>query len=1052
MDIARYSVKHPVTIIMVYVMCLGIAFTMLPNLAVDLMPSTDRPVLSVATRFPGAGPADVEANVTDRLERVLSRSRNLVNMTSNSSFEWSWITLEFSYGTDMDRAVADTQTLVNRWINALPEGADTPTVRRFDQATAPVMRLIVTGDHPPDLLRLFAEEEIQPRLERIDGVASADVWGGSTQLVRVSVALNRLAAFNLTLNDVTNALRGQNILASGGNLLRGTREYQIMTQQELIDINQIRRLVVKTINLNSYTPGAANRSQVVRLEDIADVYLGYNENTNRVFVDGTRGVFAQIITESDTNQVQVADRIHAALASINAELPQGINVEVLTDNSAMIRSTLNQVYTNALQGGALVMLVLFFFLRNIKGTFIIGLAIPISILLTVMFMTVFGFTLNLLTLTGLIMAMGMTTDASIVILENIHKYRSRGAKGEIAAILGSREMLRAIMASTITTLCVFIPLIIYKNELETMGQLFSDLIFTVIIAMVCSLFVAVTLVPSLCGSTLKLNTRHQKPLKSRLLRSIDNGIESGILRMESGYKKALAYCLTHRLLVVGLASSLLVVSVMQFNSLGMNMHFRSRVDDSLNINVAMPQGTAMDITERILFDLEDLIRREVVGYTNIIHTVRRSGNFLGTTQIVLPPPALQIDTPATIIRRLTPFTEVIPDAQISFRAGRGMGGSPIAIAVSSRDTNALMETASEILTIINRYLPEIENPEINIDQGVPQLLIQIDRDRAASLGVSLSTIASNIRTAMDGTSATTMSRGDRLLDVRVMLRDDDRAGMPNLDAVFVMNSNGARVPLSNVASVVETRGPASIRRESQERVIRVTGDLPAEIAATEIQPRLIATVEANLVPREGVTVRFLGEAADIQEYQRRYILIIITAIFLVFGVLASQFESFVDPFIIFFTIPMLSIGVIWIYLISGQSMSMFAIVGVIALIGVVLNSGIILVDYTNTLRARGMTVFEACLEGGRSRLRPILMTSLSTILAMTPIAFFPGVGADTIQPIAKTFVGGLLVSTFMTLFIIPSIYSLLNSRHDKKRERRAAQFARELAGNTEAAV
>ena len=1052
MNISRYSVKHPVTIIMIYVMCIGIALTMLPNLAVDLFPSTQRPVLSVWTRFPGAGPADVEQNVTDRLERALMRSQNLVNMTSNSQFEFSSITLEFTYGTDMDRAVADTQNLLNRIANALPEGVDTPVVRRFDMGAMPVMRLAVRGDQPPDQLRLFAEEEIQPRLERIEGVALAEVWGGSTQLVNVSVSLNRLAAFNLTLSDVTSALRGQSILASGGNLRRGTREYQIMTQQELVDINQIRRIVVKTINLGPDVNGLANRSQVVRLEDIADVNIGFNENANRVFVNGTRGVFAQIITDSNSNQVQVADRIHASLAQINAELPPGISVEVLTDNSAMIRATLNQVYNNAIQGGALIMLILFFFLRNIKGTLIVGLAIPISILLTVMFMTVFGFTLNLLTLTGLIMAMGMTTDASIVILENIHKYRSRGAKGEIAAILGSREMLRAITASTVTTLCVFIPLIIYRNELESMGQLFSDLIFTVVIAMVCSLLVAVTLVPSLCGSTFMLNTRKQKPLKSRLLRGIDDGIENGILAMERGYKKALAYCLNHRLLIVGLASSLLIVSVMQFNTLGMNMHFRSRVDDTLNINVAMPQGTAMDITERMLFDLEDLIRREVRGYTNIIHTVRRSGTFLGTTQIVLPPPALQIDTPASIIRRLTPYTDAIPDARISFRAGRAMGGAPIAIAVSSRDQTALMATADDILTIINRYLPEIENPEINIDQGVPQLVVHIDRDRAAALGVSMTTIASNIRTAMDGTNTTTMSRGDRIMDVRVMLRDDDRAGMPNLDAVFVMNNRGYRVPLSNVTSIVESRAPASIRRERQERVIRVTGDLPAEIAATDIQPRLEATVNQNLVPREGVTVRFLGEAAEIEEYYGRYILIILTAIFLVFGILASQFESFVDPFIIFFTIPMLSIGVIWIYKISGQSMTMFAIVGVIALVGVVLNSGIILVDYTNTLRARGMMVFEACLEGGRSRLRPILMTSLSTILAMTPIAFFPGVGADTIQPIAKTFVGGLLVSTFMTLFLIPVIYSLLNSRHDKKRNMEAARRAREISealGSTE---
>jgi len=571
-----------------------------------------------------------------------------------------------------------------------------------------------------------------------------------------------------------------------------------------------------------------------------------------------------------------------------------------------------------------------------------------------------------------------------------------------------------------------------------MGQLFSDLIFTVVIALVVSLFVAITLVPSLCGTTMQLNTRIQKPLKNPLLRKLDDTIERLLSVIEKGYTHALKYCLSHRILVVSFAAILLFVSLLQFPSLGLNMNFRSRVDDTLNINVALPLGTAMDITEQTLFDLEEIIKANVEGYTSIVHTVRRSGSFLGTTQLILPPPSEQINTPADIMRKLTPLTREIPGVQVSFNAGRGVGSSPIAIAISSRDSNAMMLTADEIHTIITRYLPEIENPTINIDQGAPQLVIEIDRDRASALGVSLSGIASQIRTAMDGTTVTTMSGGDRLLNVRVMLQETDRAGMPNLDAIFVIGRDGSRISLSNVASIIETRAPSSIRRERQERVVRITGNLPPEIAATDMQRRLQATVNEYLVPREGVTVRFLGEAAEIQAQYGRYALIILTAIFLIFAILASQFESFVDPFIIFFTIPMLAIGVIWIYKIGSQPMTMFALVGVIALVGVVVNTGIILVDYTNTLCARGMSVYEACIEGGRSRLRPVLMTSLSTILAMTPIGFFPGAGADTIQPIGKTFVGGLFVSTFMTLFIIPSIYSLLNSRLDKKRKAKLA--------------
>ena len=1038
MNISEYSVKHPVTITVLYALALGIALSMLPNLAIDLFPSTARPVLSVLTRFPGAGPADIERNVTERLERALARSQGLVNMTSNSIFEASFVNLEFAYGTDMDKAMIDAQTLLNRIVNSLPDGVETPIVRRFDMGAAPIMRLIVRGNYPPDQLRLFAEEEIQAQIERIEGVAVAEVTGGTTQQIHVTVALNRLAAFDLTLNDVTAALRGQNIVASGGSLRRGTREYQIMTREELTSIEQIRRLVIRTINVP--VAGQANRSQVVRLEDIADVRLGHNENAARVTVNGETGVYIQVTAEADSNQVQIANRVKNALDDINANLPRGITLEVLSDNTAMITATMNQVLTNGLQGAFLAMLILFIFLRNIKGTLIIGMSIPISIFLTIMCMTFFGFTLNLLTMTGLIMGMGMTTDASIVILENIYNYRKRGAKPGIAAILGSREMLRPIVTATTTTLCVFIPLIIYRNQLETMGQLFNDLIFTVIISLICSLAVAVTLVPSLSGSIMKLDTRLQKPIKNSFLRSIDNGIENFIMSMERGYKKALVYCLSHRFLVVMLVLSMLVVSLMQFSGIGMNLFFRSRVDDTVNISIAMPPGTTIDETERVLLELEEFIRQEVRDYRNIILTARRSGTNQGTIQILLPEPARQTQTPADIIRMLTPYINRIPEANISFRAGRAMGASsPVEIAISSRDINAIMATADDIMRIIYRHLPEIENPAINIDEGAPQLLISIDRDRAAALGVSMSSIASEIRIAMDGLNATTMSMGDRLLNVRVMLRDDDRASMPDLDAVFVMSRNGSRVSLSNVASIEESRAPSSIRRERQERVVRITGGLPPEIAATDMHRILEATVTENLLPREGVTVRFLGEAADIETYYGHFIVIILTAIFLILGVMASQFESFIDPFIIFFSIPLLAIGIIWIYIISGQAMSMFSAIGVIALVGVVVNTGIILVNYANTLRARGYTVHEACLEAGRSRLRPVLMTSLSTILAMTPIAFFPGAGADTIQPIGKTFVGGLTVSTFMTLFLIPVLYSLLNSRLDKKKVKKETE-------------
>ncbi|MDR0411941.1 MAG: efflux RND transporter permease subunit [Treponema sp.] len=1031
MNISGYSVKRPVTIIVLYALAMGVAATLVPGIAVDLYPSIARPVLSVYTTYTGAGPEDVERNITIPLERALASSKGLTNMTSSSGFESSYINLNFDYGVDMDQAMTDAQTLVNRIANSLPDDAASPTVRRFDMSAMPIMRLIVRGSYPPDQLRLFAENEIQAQIERIDGVASAQVTGGSSQIVKVAVSLNRLAAFGMTLNDVSAALRGQSILSSGGGLRRGEREYQLLTTQELKTIEQIKRIVIKSAPVQGATAG---RVIAVRLEDIADVSLSYNDNAARVSVNGQSGVYIQVTGESDGNQVLVARQVRDALAGVNRSLPQGVTLEVLSDNTTLIGATLNAVYVNAIEGALLAMAVIFIFLRNIKGTIVIGLSIPVSILLTLMFMSAFGFTLNLLTMTGLIMGLGMTVDASIVILDNIHKYRLRGAKSDIAAVLGSREMLRAIVTSTTTTLCVFIPLIIWKNDLEDMGQMFNDLIFTVVISLICSLAVAITLVPALCGSILRLDTRKQKPLKFKFMERLDDRVEKVFTALDNVYAKAIGYCLDHRLLVIALTLSILVFSLLQFQGVGMNMYIRTRVDDNVNLNVAMPQGTPIETTERVLQELEKIIKREVQGYRNIILTARRSGTNQGTIQITLPPPAEQIDTPDSINRKLTPFLTAIPGVQVAFRAGRSMGNtSAVEITITSRDVDALMETANEIKAIMTRELPEIENPTVNVDEGAPQLQIEIDRERASTLGVSLSSIAAEIRTAIDGSNVTTISQGNKTINVQVILRDADRRGLPNLDAISVNGRNGARVSLDNVTSVVENRSPTSIRRENQERVVRVTGDLPAGLAATVLQARLEQTVKDNLIQRDGVTIRYAGEAEEIRAYSAKFLFIIMAAVFMVFGLMASQFESFIDPLIIFFSIPLLFIGVIWIYKIGNEAMSVFSAVGIVALVGIVVNNGIVLVDYTNTLRARGLGVRDACIEAGRNRLRPILMTGLTTILGMIPIAFFPGAGAVTIQPIGKTFVGGLTISSFMTLLITPVLYSLFNSRKKSKR-------------------
>lgn len=1053
MNLSQYSVQRPVTVIILFALLVLISAVMVPQIGVDLFPEVEMPVISVSTSYTGAGPEDVEENVTEPLENLLVSVKGLENIRSTSSYESSRIMLEFGYDVDLDTAKQDVESVLSRAGSVLPDDADDPTVFQFDMSAMPIMRLVVKGDYPIEELKQIAEDTLQPELERIEGVASTSISGGSEKIVDVSVSGNRLAAFDLSLYDIVSVLSSENVLIGGGTMVRGSTEYQLITQEELTSIDEVREVIIKA---TAVTDASKSVTRMVRLGDVADVEYAYDDSDIQVLVDDVPALYIQIQSESDSNSVQVSNMVRSSMDDINAELPNGVTLEVLSDDTTMIRSTLNQVYSAALQGALLAMVILLFFLRSIKGTFIIGLSIPISILITLMFMAFFDLTLNLITLTGLVLGLGMIVDGSIVILENIHVYRERGTKPAIAAILGSEEMYRAIVASTLTTLCVFIPVILFKNQLEMMGEMFGDLVFTVVISLVVSLAVAVIVVPALAGPIMRLNTRVQKPLKNRFVRGIDEAIESGLKTMENGYRQALDYCLSHRALVILLVLVILAFSLAQAGNMGMNLFVRGTSDDRVDISITLPAGTEIEETQTVLEKLSNAIEEKVNGYENIVVTAGSGGmRFFGSSsgntgsiQIILPPPEEQIDTPAVIKEKISDDMTMIPGAQVEFSAGRRMGSSSaVDVEIVSDSMDLAMETAEEVRLILNQYLPEAEDPVISLETGGPQLRFDIDKERAKLLGISAGNIAKEIKIAVNGSTAAVLSEDGDDIDIVVALDDDEIGSLPDLRALSLTNQAGVRVPLDNLAEIVETTAPSDIEREDRQRIIHVTSDLAAGIAVTDMEEVVHDTIEAHLVPRDGVEISYGGEAADVRQYGTSFLYIIAAAVILVFGIMASQFESFVDPFIIFFSIPLLFIGVIWIYIISGEPFSLFSAVGVVALVGIVVNNGIVLVDYTNTLRSRGMRVREACLAAGRSRLRPIMMTTLTTILGMVPLAFFPGEGAETIQPIGKTIVGGLAAGSLMTMFVTPVMYSVLNRRHDLKRARSKGRLAEaEAAG------
>ena len=646
MNLSTHSVKRPVTILMIYALILGICASLIPSLGIDMFPSMSMPILSIQTSYSGAGPGDVEENVTKQIEKAVASIEGLKGISSTSSEGRSSVTLEFGYDVDLEEAKSDIESQLTSIRDSLPDGTSTPTVRKFDMSQMPILRLIVRGDRDLEDLKEIAEDILQPRLERVSGVASAEVTGGKTRIVEVKVSLNRLEAYGIALTSLLNLMSSQNLLLSGGTFEQSGREYQIRTEETFTSLAEIEDIVVKQVASDGSGLFGGSRNHLVRLKDVADISVGYSESSTEVYINGEPGLYLLIKNESDSNSVKVARSVHSVLEELNGSLPTGVTVEILSDDTAMIESTLNMVYKNALQGAILAMVILLIFLRGIKSTFIIGLAIPIGIIITLAGMAFMGLTLNMLTLTGLILGLGMTVDGSIVILENIHRYRERGAKPATAAVLGSQEMITAITASTLTTLCVFIPVLIYGNSLEQMGQMFKELVITVIISLTSSLFVAMTLVPVLAGPVLRLDTRIQKPLKNKFIKALDKNMESGMKGLENLYGRALKFCMGNRILVLGVVLSILILSLVQFTSLGFNLFVRSDSDDSVEIQLTLPLGTPKERTKEVLDYFQSIIKEEVRGYNTITMEIGgsrgpgglSSANYLGSLRISLPTP------------------------------------------------------------------------------------------------------------------------------------------------------------------------------------------------------------------------------------------------------------------------------------------------------------------------------------------------------------------------------------------------------------------------------
>lgn len=1023
MTLSELSVRRPVLMTMVYVLICVIALVFLPNLDIALYPSVEMPMLTVFVDCDEAGPEEIEQQVAKTLESSLSSLEDLESMTSQCSEGQAMLMLEFSYGTDLDEASDDISTIISRVTRQLPDWADTPQVMRFDMSSSStILRLTLSGDRDTEELQQIADDTVTPLIERISGVSQVEAFGGGTVEYEVNVSENRLAAYGLTLSEISSAIEDRNIQSTGGTITQDGMNYQIATDERYTSLDQIRQTVVATID-----------DVPVRVQDIAEVSKNLEANGRESYYNGSQVVTLSVSNDSDSNATTVAEEVKSQLASINAQLPEGIQLTIQQDSTQMISSTMDEVYKSAIEGIVLAAAIIFLFLRGIKSTLIIALSMPICIMITLMVMAIAGVTVNSMSMSGLILGIGMIVDASIIILENTYTYRSLGEKSAIAAILGSKNMFNAIVASTLTTLCVFVPVLIYKYDLGMIGMMFQDLVITVCISLASSLFVAVTLVPALAGSILRINTRTQKPLRFPPLRWIDNLMSRFEEGMRNAYVRVLAYFLRHRLLLIVLLALLLALSLQQFSGIGMSLTPSMNTDDSVSMSLTLDPGTNKTVTKGYLFDMQQKIMDTLPGesWTSIMADVGTSNT--GSLTISLPDITEQTTSAAEIKNLIRPLMQLDPSATWTFSAGRGPGSSSaIDVEIHSEDTDVTKQVSDQIVSILTTYVPQATNIQSDMTNGAPKISIDVDQRRAQDLGVDMSTLSTALQAAITGLDATeiTTFSADTTYTVVVKLDDADLASVDSLGSLLVPAKNG-KVRLDSFVTFTTGTAPKTITREDRVRVNHVTASLLDGYAASEVQPLVDEALEQYLILPDGVTLEQSGEMSQFNSYSGSLIMIIVLALFLVYAVMAAQFESLLDPLIIFATIPLLLIGVVGIHLIMGQDFSLFSIVGIVALIGVVVNNGIVLVDTINRLVSEKMPIKEACLNAARSRLRPILMTTLTTVLGMIPMAFFPGEGSEMMQPIALTFTGGLVTGAFLTLLLSPVLYSILNAHKEK---------------------
>jgi len=1114
MSIVEFATRRRVSIAMATFTMVLFGAIALSELKVNLLPDLSYPTLTVRTEYTGAAPVEMENLITEPIEEAVGVVKGLRKLRSISRTGQSDVVLEFVWGTDMDKAGLEVRGKLE--VLRLPLEVKAPVLLRFNPSTEPVLRMVLASESKEGSeqlseltrLRRYAEEDLKKRLEPVGGVAAVKVSGGLEDEIQVLIDDRRLSQLRLSPAQVIDRLKQENINVAGGRIEEGSQRYLVRTINQFSDLEQMRELLITTQN-----------GVPIKLKDVSTVSQGSKERQAVIRVGGQEAVEIAIYKEGDANIVAVAEAVEATIERLRDELPAGATLTTIENQSIFIRAALDEVRKEAVIGGILAILLIFLFLRDGWSTFVIGLSLPVSIITTFFFMGQFGLSLNVMSLAGLALATGMVVDDSIVVLESIAKARERGLGVIESTIVGAREVSMAVIASTLTTVAVFLPLVFVQG---VAGQLFKDQALTVAIALTISLVVSLTLIPMLTSlkarSPLTLDdeverdtapvwrqiwtfmrmagrwpmaapvaTGKQKlawavllPLRlpllvliavvlalaavlpwllfgvvrgltllawlfsktiGRLLHWLGAGVQFGFDASANFYRRLLPQALDRPTLILGVAGIAFAASLMVVTQLGTDL-IPQFAQDRFEMTAKLAPGTQLRDTDALVRAIQD--RHDDDPDIQVLYGVSGSGTRLDANPTesgeniaklsVVLGKGYSRSTEAAVTDRLRETMADFPAVEVKFgRPELFSFATPLEIELRGQELESI-EAAGRKLTALMQAKPFFTDVKSTVEAGFPEIQIRFDQERAAALGLTNREIADQVVRKVRGEVATRYSFRDRKIDVLVRARESDRSSVADISQLIINPQSERPVTLSAVADVVETLGSSEVHRSDQVRVAIVSANLRGIDLGTAVR-EIEDLVAANPLSAD-VQMHIGGQGEELQASLNSLMFALGLAIFLVYLVMASQFESLLHPFVIMFTIPLALVGAVMALWLSGSPVSVVVFIGLILLVGIVVKNAIVLLDKINQLRLAGVAKRDAIVEGCLSRLRPIVMTTLTTLFGFAPLAFFGGEGAEVKAPMAITVIGGLLVSTLLTLIVIPVMYALLDRQSDARyRER-----------------